>query len=256
MNSLPLVDEASFLGALTIAPANSLPLDDEMKGILARADELARELDTEYKVSAGLGVVTERARNLFHEVLVKLRSSLDFVMCRIYNKHSSLQGVERAKGERRAGLPICDAEDVFNRKLKSLGLSHLAEGKSDLYAKLRQSQPFLTKKATTKNNSLVFIRELSNLGKHVRMAKQDVRLRPARRFTGPDGQVAIATEGVVFNDGKSDGPWSNCTIENVTWATFVAYTDSGEPIFPEPVFLCLELRLWVRSYVQEIVALI
>jgi hypothetical protein len=116
---------------------------------------------------------------------------------------------------------------------------------------LRQPQPFLTKKET-----LLIFREFSNLGKHVKLAKQDVKLRPAKRFTGPDGQVSIATGGVIFNKGKSVGPWPNCTVENVTWATFAAYKESGEAIFPDPDLLCLDLRLATRRYVQKILALI
>ena len=230
---------------------NSSPLDDEMKGILDRADELAKELEIEYTASAQCAVVTERAKNLFHEVLVKIRSSLDFVMCRIYRKYSTLQGKEKAKWERGAAFPICDKADAFGEKLARLGLSRLETEQPELYAKVRQCQPFMTK-----NKTLLLLRELSNLGKHVRLAKQVLELRPAKRFTGPNGQIAIATEGTVFNDGKSVGPWPDCSVEDITWATIQAYTEDGSRVFPEPVWLCLDLRVSFRSYIQEIILLV
>jgi hypothetical protein len=203
------------------------------------------------QASAKCAVVTERAKNLFHEVLIKLRSSLDFVMCRIYRMFSTLQGEKKAKGERQVVFPFCDKETEFRRKLKSVGLSCLETQNPALYALLRQSQPF-----RNKNRVWLAFREFSNLGKHVKLAKQVVKLRPAKRFTGPDGQVAIVTEGTISNHGKSDGPWPNCRGVDITWATIEVYMEDGEDVFPGPLLFCLDLRLSLRSYVQEILALL
>ena len=53
-----------------------MTLDAEMQGIFDRADELTQDLMREYKACAEAEKehVPERARNLFHEVLVKLRA--------------------------------------------------------------------------------------------------------------------------------------------------------------------------------------
>jgi len=230
---------------------NSSPMDDEMKGLLDRADELAAELAKEYHSCAQCGTVTERAKNLFHDMLVKFRSALDFAMFRIYAKHSQLEGHDKAEGERRAGFPICDQEKKFRDKLKSLGLLYLETANPALYKKLRQPQPFATNSRT-----LLIFRHLSNLGKHKMLAVQHCKRRPARRFTAPDGRVAIVTEGVSFNHGKSLEPWPNCVVENVIWATFEAYEESGDAIFPKPDSLCVDLRLSMREYIQQLIALI
>ena len=230
---------------------NSSPMDDEMKGLFDRADELAAELAREYQSCAECGTVSERSKNLFHDILVKLRSALDFAMFRIYAKHSQLEGHDKAEGERRAGFPICDQEKKFRHKLRSLGLLYLETANPPLYKKLREPQPFATNSRT-----LLVFRDLSNLGKHKMFAVQQCKRRPARRFTAPDGRVAIVTEGVSFSDGKSVEPWPNCAVENVTWATFEAYEESGDVIFPGPDSLCLGLRLSTRQYIQELVKVI
>lgn len=224
-------------------------LDAEMKGVFDRADELAKELEAEYMASAECAVVTERAKNLFHEVLVKIRSSLDFVMYRIYRKYSSYQGEKKVKKERHAGFPICDKETVFNKKLKDLGLSHLETETPELYAKLRQPQPFMTKSKT-----LLILRDLSNLGKHVKLAKHDVKLQPAKKATGPYG-VMVMSEGAVFkNGGKPVDNSPDWEVQNIIWQTISVYNESDEISTPD--IFCRALCQDNRNYVESLLPLI
>ena len=76
-------------------------VDPEMQGILDRTAELMRDLANEYDACGQRGKVSERAKNLFHEVLVKIRSSLDFTMNRIFNSHTQFTGTKKARAERR-----------------------------------------------------------------------------------------------------------------------------------------------------------
>ena len=66
-------------------------MDLEMQGILDRADELTKDLVQEYGACVQRGEVSERAKNLFHEVTIKIRSALDFVMNRIFKEYTNLK---------------------------------------------------------------------------------------------------------------------------------------------------------------------
>jgi len=230
---------------------NPSPLVVEMQSILDRADELAGELAKEYELSARRGAVTERARNLYHEILVKLRSALDFAMFRIFTKYSAFHGQQRAKSGRKAIFPICDSEQRFCEHLESLGLDHLDRANPELCNKLRRIQPFVTK-----HKGLLILRDLSNMGKHRMLPRQAYLPQPATRYTAPDGKVVLCSRGVVFNNGKSDQPWPNCRVEQVVWGIFAAYDDSDQEVFPSPDWLCLDLRSGIGSYLQKLQALI
>ena len=226
-------------------PAN---LDDEMRGIFDRADELTGELIREYEVCAQMGEVSERAKNLFHEVLIKIRSALDFAMRRIFDKHTTHQGKEKDKIGRQAGFPICDNKNEFCKKLKKLGLSHLEENNPDLYKKLLQAQPFKTGKREPR-----FLRELSNLGKHVELAAQHCNLQDAEKITRPNGTIAVFSKGSGFvdRDGKPVDPGPDCEIQNIICANFSV---SNKVSMPD--ILCRVLCQDTRRYVAGLLLLI
>ena len=118
----------------------AVDMDCEMSGIFERADELARDLLDEYDACAQAGQVSERAKNLFHEIMVKLRSALDITMNRLFDRSTLLANSKRAKVERSVYFPICRGETEFNEKLRGWGLLHLQQIEPALYDKLRQSQ--------------------------------------------------------------------------------------------------------------------
>jgi hypothetical protein len=55
-------------------------MDTQLASMLGRADELLMELEDEYNNCLKAQNITERAKNLTHEVLEKLRSALDHTM--------------------------------------------------------------------------------------------------------------------------------------------------------------------------------
>lgn len=230
---------------------NTDTLDDEMKGIFDRADELTQNLAQEYQECAQARKVSERAKNLFHEVLVKVRSALEFAMNRIYNEHTTLKDEKKATTERYVGFPICEKEGKFNKKLKDIGLSHLATANPGLYEKLLKPQPFKTGKQT-----LLILRDLSNLGKHVKLARQDCKVQNAKKITRANGVVNIFTKGCCYFDkyGKPVEPAADSEVEEIKLATFSLSHRSGT--LWEPYFLCQTFCLDTPRYIKSLLPLI
>lgn len=62
-------------------------MSSQVESMLERADELLRELEDEYKKCLQTHNVTERAQNITHEVLEKLRNTLDHTMRTAWDKY-------------------------------------------------------------------------------------------------------------------------------------------------------------------------
>ena len=85
----------------------------QVVSMLNRADELLRELENEYKKCLQSQGVTERAENLTHEVLEKLRSVLDHMMRTAWEKYVDPNLSERDKKRARVYFPIVDDLNAF-----------------------------------------------------------------------------------------------------------------------------------------------
>lgn len=222
-----------------------------MSGIFERADELARDLLEEYDACAQAGQVSERAKNLFHEIMVKLISALDITMNRLFDKSTSLTGRKRAKAGRSVYFPTCRDETKFNEKLRGWALQHLQQIDPALYDKLRQSQPFASNR-----EDLLWLRDFSNQGKHVSLAGQTCELKPAKRVTKPNGAVVIFTDGVTFN--RSDGTTIEQSqlgdVEDVTMAHFEA--SGRQSKMGDPGLKCLCYCQDCRRYIEKLLLLI
>ena len=230
-------------------------MDQEMQGILDRADELTRDLAQEYEACAQRGEVSERAKNLFHEVTIKIRSALDFAMNRIFDKHTNLKDNDKDKKKdkkkikRRVYFPIFKDRKQFNKKLEEYGLSDLEQSKPDLYTKILEPQPF-----SSKRDDLMWLKELSNLGKHVQLALQDCQVKRGKRIAKPDGSIAMFTEGVKFyQGGKEVDPSIYGDVQDINWATFNVDHNSGVYM---PDLYCRMLCQDTRRYMEELLALI
>ena len=225
-------------------------MDPEMQGIFDRADELTRELAREYETCAQLGEVSERARNLFHEALLKVRSALDFAMNRVFDKHTTLSDEQKTKTAKRVYFPIFEQLEQFNGKLEQYGLSHLEQSKPDLYRKIQQPQPFATKR-----DDLLLLKKLSDLGKHVHLAVQKCQRQKGKQVTKPDGAVMMFTEGVTFHhNGKQIDPSAYGEVQDIMLATFDV--QHGYKVISEPQFICMGYCMSYRRYVDELLALL
>lgn len=230
-------------------------MDAELEGVFDRADELLSELQEEYQRCVAIQRVSERAKNLFHEVLIKIRSALDMTMFRVWEKYGepNLSEAKRRHAEKRSYFPIFDNQRAFLRCVRELGLSSLPQTNKRLYEAIERAQPW-----STKRPDLRHLRELANLAKHVRLVPQLAKGRPARMAAGPQGTV-VFTGGVEFHAEQIMGapvnpethhpmPTEDVNVRDVTWVSFVV---EGHDIV-DPVVLCMCLCQDTRSFVDRL----
>ena len=241
---------------MSMGPPEVQTLDAELLGVLDRVDELCAELATEYGKCAETKKVTERARNIFHDVLVKVRAALDMVFHRIVLKYAPCLPACRARTGR-ANFPICDTEADFRTKLGRAGLGDLEAVAPALCASVRQAQPFATGRS-----DLIALRNLANMGKHEKLALQTCTSRPAKRVTSSRGTI-IYTRGVSFlckeiigipvneetNQPREGKEW---THEDIEWVSFDV---EGLPCV-DPVVFCWSLSKALRQHLSELCKLL
>lgn len=227
-------------------------MDAELKSVLDRADELLQDLLQEYDKCVGTQNVTFRAQNLFHEVLLQLRSALDMTMVRIWEKYAApnLGENERPDVARRVSFPICETPKKFKKALAKIHIRHIEQDEKELYDLILKAQPFCTKRADLAN-----LKDWSNLGKHVRLVRHECDARPATRVTTHQGTM-IYTHGVRFHGQHIMGapidpvtdrivPAPNVQIEDITYVSF-ALEDSET----NPIVFCQSLCQSTRKFLE------
>ena len=219
-------------------------MDAELEGVFDRADELVRELQEEYQRCLATQRVSERAKNLFHEVLIKIRSALDMTMFRVWKKYGepNLSEAKRRGAEKRIYFPISDDQTAFRKWARERGLSSLPQANKRLYEAIERAQPW-----STKRPDLRHLRDLANLAKHVRLVPQVTERRPAKMAAGPQGTV-VFTEGVEFHAERIVGapvnpethqpmPTEDVNVRDVTWVSFVV--EGYDVVDPTAFCMCL-----------------
>lgn len=227
-------------------------MDTELSSVLDRADELMQDLLQEYDKCVGTQSVTFRAQNLFHEVLLKLRSALDMTMVRIWEMHvdPELDHAKRRKVAKHVDFPICETLEQFNQELSEFHIRHIEQDEKELYELILKAQPFSTKRA-----DLARLKDWSNLGKHVRLVRQECDARPATRVTTPQGTI-IHSDGVTFHGPHIMGlpvdpatrqlvSAANAQIKQVTYVSFTV-EESGT----DPVIFCKFLCQSTRKFLE------
>jgi len=143
-------------------------MDAELRSMLDRADELLVVLEEECSRCLGTQQVSDRARNLTHEILEKLRSSFDQAMRRAWEKSVSPY-LSQTDGERaRIYFPISADLHSFMSTLGRGCMTQLATSSPQLHQFLLSKQPFTSQD----NHWLRILSELAAEGKHVRLAPQ------------------------------------------------------------------------------------
>jgi hypothetical protein len=238
-------------------PNKNIKIDPELQGIIDRAHELTEEfreeldlcIDIEFRKELdhciNIMSVTERAKNLFHEVLIKLRSALDIAMSKVFKKYSS------SNKKPKIYFPIYKNKDDFEKKMKVMGMQNLQTLNKDIYNLILKAQPFETGK-----NDLSDFMDMANLGKHIGLVIQKIESKEAIKITGPKGTM-ICTRGVEFPSGNIMGvpidpktqrviPTLEVKDEEITWVEF-----SLDGYRYNPLIFCPILCQDIRRFLQE-----
>jgi len=145
-------------------------MDSELKSMLDRASELLKELKDEYESSFETFKVTDKAKNLTHEILEKLRHALDHTMSRAWEKFIAPNLSKEKRETARVFFPIGKnlhalASILGQARIK---VKDLEKNNKALYDFLLKKQPFSAKE----NKWLELLSKISGKGKHFRLAPQ------------------------------------------------------------------------------------
>jgi hypothetical protein len=176
-------------------------MNPELESMLDRADEILRDLETEYNKCLKAKRVTDRAKNLAPEVLAKLKSVLDHTMRRAWEIYIAPNLSEKTRKSARVYFPIADDLNSLHSILGRWGIKDLDKINKKLYDFLLKQQPF----SSDKNRWLVTLAKIAGEGKHVRLIPQKLTERIRRiKVTGPaGGSVSWDPSSVKFGVGVS-----------------------------------------------------
>jgi hypothetical protein len=158
-------------------------MDLEVKSILDRADELLKDLEEEYKDCLPAHKVTERAKNITHEVLGKLRSALDQTMRRAWGKYISPNLSDQQKKRARVYFPIAGDLNSFRSILGRGFMMDLDKIHKKVYDFLLNRQPFTSED----NQWLDLLSKIAAEGKHIQLTPQKRTETHRIKVSGPGG---------------------------------------------------------------------
>jgi len=140
----------------------------EIKSILDRADELFKDLEEEYKDCLHTHKITGRAKNITHEVLEKLRNTLDQTMMRAWEKYILPNLSDQQKKRARVYFPVAEDLKSLHSILGRGFMMDLNKIHKKLYDFLLNRQPFISKD----NLWLDLLGKIAAEGKHIRLTPQ------------------------------------------------------------------------------------
>ena len=221
--------------------------DPEIQGILDRIAELIRELSKEYEAHLSDLIVTERAKNLYGEALIKVRAALDMVFLRVWRKHTS--AVKKPSTQRQVKFPIAENPAKFDEYMISIGLEP-NKLPPELAKLIRQAQPFSGATAISK------FRDAANAAKHVELPRHIMKAMTARRFKLPNGAELTMTDGCRVNGPVFHGaPVDQSTGlpdlpgEDIELVSLVPLGSESH----DPIGNCLSLQTALRRYVPKLI---
>jgi hypothetical protein len=177
-------------------------MDSELASMLERADELLKDLGDEYQRCLKSQTVTERAQNLTHEVVEKLRHALDHTMTRAWDKYVSpkLSEKDRSRIRKHVYFPITSNLDSFRSRLGQGRMTDLDMVNKNLYDFLLNKQPF----SSEDNKWLYFLTKIAAEGKHVTLVPQKrIETRRIKVSTPNGSSVSWDPSMVKFGNSVS-----------------------------------------------------
>ena len=173
-------------------------MDPELKSILDRADELLNDLEGEYANCLHSHKVTGRAKNITHEILEKLRNTLDQTMRKAWEKYISPTISDQERKRARVYFPITGDLNSFRSVLGRAFMQNVDQSHRKMYEFLLNRQPFLS----GENQWLDLLTKIAAEGKHVRLTPQKRTETHRIKVSGPGGgSVSWDPSRVKFGPG-------------------------------------------------------
>jgi hypothetical protein len=174
-------------------------MDVALESLLDRADELFKDLEKEYEKCLHSQEVTERAKNITHEVLEKLRNALDQTMWKAWDKYIAPNISSLERGRARVYFPIAGDLHSFRSTFGRGYLQSLEQHNKELYDFLLKRQPFYSRE----NHWLDFLATIA-AKKHVGLAPQKrSESRRTKVSRNGVGSVSWDQSAVTYETGVS-----------------------------------------------------
>ena len=200
-----------------------------IKGTLDRADELLADLKAEYERSLHAKAVSDRALQLTHEVCERLRSVLDRIARRYWDKHVAPQLAEDDKKRASIYFPISENQQAFDSTMGRWRWQSVQSKHQSVCNYLLAQQPF----SNADNNWLAVLNDLAVQGKHIELVPQmRTETRRVTVETPGGGRVSWNPSRVRFGGGVRVGgapvdpatqrivPTQGVTERIETWVSF------------------------------------
>lgn len=142
-------------------------MDNETESMFDRAKELTNELEEEYNQCLKSRDISERSKNLTHEILEKLRNILDQKMRLFWEKHLAVGLSEKEWRVAKVYFPITENTEAFLSTLGRARMKNLEGRNKKAYDFLIGKQVFSSKE----NNWLITLKKIVNQ-KHIRLVPQ------------------------------------------------------------------------------------
>jgi hypothetical protein len=166
---------------------------------LDRADELRKELITEYERSLHNKEVSARATQLTHEVLERLRSVLDRLARLYWDKKIAHELSEDDRNAAAIYFPIATDQNSLDSILGRWRWKTVREKHQAIYDFLLALHPFVNRS----NDWLRILNDLTVQGKHIDLVAQKRTEQRQITVTGAAGGVVSWGPGVTFGSGVS-----------------------------------------------------
>jgi len=143
-------------------------MDNYLESMFVRTEVWLGELEEEYNICLHSRTVSNKAKNLTHEILEKLKNTLDHTMSKFWIKYIAPNLSEEERKKVRPGFPIGKSFNALPSVLGKMNMLDLENTHKDFYNFLLEKQPF----SSEENRWLELLKELSGKGKHFQLIPQ------------------------------------------------------------------------------------
>jgi hypothetical protein len=157
-------------------------VDAKLNVSLQRANELLKELEAEYAGCLATRKVSDRAEQLTHEVLERLRSVLDRTSRKYWDLHISATITQDDRERAHVYFPITNNLHDFDSVLGRWRWKSVRDQNEKIYQWLLAKQPF----QSADNKWLAVLNDLATHGKHISLVAQK---------TIEDKRITVSSQG-------------------------------------------------------------
>ncbi len=182
-----------------------MKIPKEIDGMLKRSEELLHDLSNEYHECISEDKITERLKNITHEIIEKDRHILDKIMRTIWNNYSLSN-----KDRHDIYFPIVFSDSNFSKKMKHFKMADLEIKNKALYDYLLSIQPYKHRR----NEWLRQLTKIAGEGKHEQYKDQKRKDFLHYTITTPDEGTRVSWAEPIGEKNTKLDPFKKNLLKN------------------------------------------